>query len=61
MILATSMPEYRATVTIKPVEEPMKIRSHYKKESVWSRTNCQILAVSWAFIMVGYLISLVWN
>ncbi len=53
------VPEYKLTAKLTPVEEPMKIRTHYKKESVWSRGNCQILLAAWVIILIGYVISLV--
>lgn len=54
------VPEFRASLKLTPVEKPlMRVRTHYKKESVWSRTNCQILTVSWFLILAGYVISLI--
>jgi hypothetical protein len=53
------VPEYKATVKLTPVEEPMKIRTHYKKESVWSRGACQFLMAVWFLILTIYLISII--
>lgn len=51
MILATSMPQYRATVVIKPVKEDMKI-THYRQSE--GKGIAIMLLALWAIITVAY-------
>lgn len=52
------VPEYRAVVTLKPIEEPMKI-THYKKNKNPLITNKVLLlvAVYWAITNLAFLLT----
>lgn len=51
MILATSLPNYRASVIIRPVKEDMKI-THYRQSE--GKGIALMLLVLWAIITTAY-------
>lgn len=60
MYLSLSQPEFpamTAKITLKPIEEPMKITTHYKKEHLMSAPQFLAICLVWlAFLGVIKLI-----
>lgn len=61
MYIASSLPEYRASVIIKPIEEDMKVTNRYQKPNLFfGRAMCQFFTLTWFAILAIALISRVW-
>lgn len=51
------IPELRASIKLTPVEKPlMRVRTHYKKESIWSKGVCLTILLLWlAFVLADVI------
>lgn len=55
MYLATEVPQYRASITIKPVEESMKIKTNYKREPIFKNGGLVLLFLaSWVLFCLTF-------